>query len=79
MTEKLKQTIHIPNWVVILLVPIIISLFTVTFSIGGRISKIEEKTIKTEQLIDSKANQTDVDRLYKTLDRIENKIDNLKK
>lgn len=77
MGEKLKQSVQVPVWVITLAVTLFLSIIGFTVRASGRISRIEEKTLKNEQIIDLKANQSDVDRIYIMLDRIENKIDNL--
>lgn len=77
MVEKLRQDIVLPGWLAGIIVTILIAAFTYSVSTSGRITRIEEKALKSEQLIEKKANQSDLDRVYSTLDRIEAKIDNL--
>lgn len=92
MTEKLRETVRIQKWVVILLTPILLTLFLLggniimaSSNITNRIEMnerhIEKYEIEFKNSINDKVDKADfniqIERIYHTLDRIEKKIDNI--
>lgn len=77
MTERLKNCIPIPQWVIALTIPLLISLMGALITLSAKAATVREKVEQHTIEINRKANQSDVDRIYITLDRIENKIDKL--
>ena len=78
MTDKLKSCVQVPNWVIILLLPLLISFISFTITISARAATLKERVDQHSIELTKKASQSDVERIYIMLDRIENKIDNLK-
>jgi hypothetical protein len=83
MTEKLKSSILVPVWVITLVVSVLLtaSSFVVNLSVKAGQSRqiIDDTKIKIENKVDRAQYDRDVDRIYKTLDRIEGKIDQIKR
>jgi hypothetical protein len=77
MTEKLKSTVQIPNWVIILFFPIFVTFLSFLINVSVKAATIKERVDQHSIELSKKASQSDVDRIYITLDRIENKIDKL--
>lgn len=78
MTERLKNCIPIPQWVIALTIPLLISLMGALITLSAKAATVREQVTQHTLILEKKANQSDVDRIYITLDRIENKIDDLK-
>lgn len=70
MTENVKKGVTIPTWLLPILVTLIITAASFTIATTGRITRVEEKT---------QTNEKNIDRIYNSLERIENKIDGIKK
>jgi hypothetical protein len=64
MTEKLKETINIPIWLVVLILPLLFSILVVTTSTA------------TNQAEDNAVFRTSIGVINERLNRIENKLDN---
>ena len=77
MTERLKNCIPIPQWVIALTIPLLISLIGALITLSAKAATVREQVTQHTLILEKKANQSDVDRIYVTLDRIENKIDKL--
>jgi L-lactate permease len=77
MTEKLKSCIQVPQWVIALTIPLLISLIGALITLSAKAATVREQVTQHTLILEKKANQSDVDRIYVTLDRIENKIDKL--
>lgn len=77
MTERLKNCIPIPQWVIALTIPLLISLMGALITLSAKAATVREQVTQHTLILEKKANQSDVDRIYVTLDRIENKIDKL--
>jgi uncharacterized membrane protein len=90
MVERVKTSIEVPVWVLMLLVPILITIFvsllTITMSQSNTIVRIQEQTmgntrnieinkLNIEGLNRSKVNIEAFNRLEITVDRIELKLD----
>ena len=69
MTEN-KKGVNVPGWLLTILVTLILTAASFTIATTGRITRVEEKTM---------TNEKNIDRIYGSLERIENKIDNIKK
>lgn len=78
MTEKLKSCIQVPQWVIVFTVPLLITLMGALITLSAKAATVREQVTQHTLILEKKANQSDVDRIYITLDRIENKIDDLK-
>ena len=80
MRETLKQEIKIPIWLFTLIVGTLISIASFTYSFAGDFSKYKTTVeMHSEEIISLKQNKVDkelVDKVFKTLERIENKLDN---
>ena len=81
----MKQSITIPAW----LIGIIITLFLTAIGVYGTAvsnmsttkANIEECKLNLNDIkenVKQKAEKTEIDRIYRILERIENKLDNLK-
>lgn len=77
MIERLKNCIPIPQWVIALTIPLLISLMGALITLSAKAATVREQVTQHTLILEKKANQSDVDRIYITLDRIENKIDHL--
>jgi hypothetical protein len=77
MGEKLKQSIPIPIWLFTLIMSMLFAIVPAYTSITAKAATLQEKVLKNEQQIEKKANQSDIDRVYLQLERIENKIDKI--
>lgn len=77
MTEKLRTTVQIPNWIIILFIPIFITFLSFLINVSVKAATIKERVNQHTIELTKKASQSDVERIYITLDRIENKIDKL--
>jgi len=78
MTEKLKSCVQVPNWVIILVLPILITFLSFLINVSAKAATLNERVQQHSIELAKKASQSDIDRIYITLDRIENKIDDLK-
>ena len=80
MRETLKQEIKIPIWFFTIMVGILVSIASFTYSFAGDFSKYKTTVeMHSEEIISLKQNKVDkelVDKVFKTLERIENKLDN---
>ncbi len=78
MTEKLKSCVQVPQWVIVFTVPLLITLMGALITLSAKAATVREQVTQHTLILEKKANQSDVDRIYIILDRIENKIDDLK-
>ena len=90
MTERLKEEIKIQKWIVVLLIPLMVTLmgFALNVSMMGTTVKnkvenhsvrIDQNCIDIKELQKEKADKETINRIFQTLDRLENKIDKLNK
>jgi hypothetical protein len=83
MTEKIKEKVQLPVWLLTLILSAIVGLFVYSITFAGNYSAlqsnvninskalIELKNGEIKQLEQNKAEKSDVDRIYKKLDNIE--------
>jgi len=86
LKNNLKEGVYIPKWVVMLVVPILISLMGFTGNLVMAKQNIQDRVVTNEKHIEKntedieklellKANKETETRIFQTLDRIENKLD----
>lgn len=71
MTEKLKEGIVLPIWLVGVLVTLLLALLAYNASFASTSTLVNEHTKSIENLQNTKADKESVDRIYKKLDTIE--------
>lgn len=86
MTEKLSTSIVIPAWLVGTIAVCFIAFMGFLLSTTARANTVAEKVYqneikltKTEATLEKKVDQEDFNRYLRTLERIEDKVDNLQK
>ena len=84
MQQKLNTSIVFPSWVIILLVTVFLafmSYLTAQIRLDQDVATKVELSAKERQEskddIDKKADKTELDRIYSTLDRMDEKLDKL--
>lgn len=75
MTENLRKQIVIPVWLVTILISLFIPWLVYSSAQVKAQQNVATKVEMLQEEVKGKAEQSDVDRIYKTLDRIENKLD----
>lgn len=68
MTEILQKDIKVPVWMFGIILTVLLAILAFNASFAGTKQQVKTNTIEIEK----KANQVDIDRLYKKLDDIEN-------
>lgn len=82
MSERLKSTINIPVWAISIIITLLLAAFGFTYSFARssgqaneQIQDCRNEISKVQAEIRTKADDTDMDRVYNILERIENKLD----
>lgn len=80
MVDTLKQEIKVPIWLFTLIVGTLISIASFTYSFAADFSKckttVEIHTTEINALKTTKVDKELTDKVFKALERIENKLDN---
>lgn len=79
MTINKKDTITIPKWLLMLLIPVLVGgvsgLITSSFTLGKNSKQIEINTKRLDMVESDKVNLKQFSMIEKSLERIENKLD----
>jgi hypothetical protein len=67
MGEALKSEVKIPVWMFSIILVLMLAILGFNASFAGTVQQVKTNTIEIEK----KANQSDVDRIYNKLDKIE--------
>lgn len=73
--KRLNEIVEIPVWAITIILSVLIGLSGYVYSQGSLSYKVDTCKERIDAMEQQKANKEDVDRIYKSLERIENKID----
>jgi len=80
MTVDKKEVITLPKWLVILVLPMLVSGLVAYGAMsswkGTYENKVETNEVQIQRLEEKKVNRDEYNQLINTLNRIENKLDN---
>ena len=77
MTEKLNTQVIIPAWAITLFFTLLLAFMIFSRSSAKDQQNTDTRVTVMEKEMEKKANQSDVDRIYVVLDRIDVKLDRL--
>lgn len=77
MTDKLNTQVIVPVWVITLLSTLFMTVMIFSISQVKAQQNINTKVDILEKAVDKKANQSEVNRIYVVLDKIDGKVDKL--
>jgi len=79
MTIDKKEVITLPKWLVILVLPMLISAIITYGGLSGTKATLQTKALRNEQeiqrLYDQKCDRNEFNKLYDIMIRVENKVD----
>lgn len=83
MKEKLQTSVPVPVWAITTVISLFltVSIFVINLSVkaGQASATIQDCKSKIENKVDVERFNKDIDRIYQSLNRIENKIDLIQK